>query len=466
MVVFRIVNLRRTDSMNKQGLVGLMVVAVTLSLLAGCAAPAAAPAAAVPAAAAPAAEAVSMQFLILDDPDTIAGVNATIEGWKKSQPEYAKVTVNLETVPFGDLFPKVETAVAAGANLDLFLADGPDIKHYAYNKAIISLAKYFTADDLKGFLPINVAAGSYKGEFYSPGIMESCSLMFYNQDMTDAAGVKPPQAVAGWTMAEAKAAWQKTVQKDAGGNVSVWGLRWGQGTYWGDYEHGLVRRSAGPKGSPTYQGMAPDGITFQGYMDTPEAIAAFTEQRSWYQGDGAVAPKEAIRDTYFNKQTAFMITPDNAIGTINRMHPDGSFKYGVTGIPAIAKGGQICHTDSWHFGISPQSKNQDVAAALVKYMTGPEGAKIWFDKVKQLPARIELLNTLPEYTKYPQNLFSQAVAEIGDPRIQTPGYTEYQQVFAELMQNLAQSDAPVETLVKDAVGKIEAALAKYKGWDK
>lgn len=101
--------------------------------------------------------------------------------------------------------------------------------------------------------------------------------------------------------------------------------------------------------------MAPDGITFHGYMDTPEAIAAFTEQR-WYQGDGAVAPKEAIRDTYFNKQTAFMITPDNAIGTINRMHPDGSFKYGVTGIPAIAKGGQICHTDSWHFGISPQSR--------------------------------------------------------------------------------------------------------------
>lgn len=43
--------------------------------------------------------------------------------------------------------------------------------------------------------------------------MESCSLMFYNQDMTDAAGVKPPQAVAGWTMAEAKAAWQKRSKK-------------------------------------------------------------------------------------------------------------------------------------------------------------------------------------------------------------------------------------------------------------
>ena len=51
------------------------------------------------------------------------------------------------------------------------------------------------------------------------------------------------------------------------------------------------------------------------------------------------------------------------------------------------------------------------------------------------------------------------------PRIQTPGYTEYQSVFGELMQNLAQTDAPVDQLVADAVGKIEAAVAKYKGWD-
>lgn len=434
------------------------------------AAPAAteAPAAAPAATAAPAAggEAVTINFLTIDDQDMLNATNAVIDAWKKSDPKYANVTVNIETVPFAEIFPKIETAVASGAVLDLFLADGPDMKHYAYNKAAIPLDKYFSADDLKGFVPINVQAGTYKGTFYSPGIMESCSLMFYNKDMTDAAGVKPPEnTLEGWTMEDALPNWQKTVVKDSGGNVTQWGLRWGQGTYWGDYEHGIVRRSAGPKGSPTYMGMGKDGVTFKGYMDTPEAIKSFEFQRSWYRGDNPVSPQEPIQNIFFDKKAAFYISPDNAIGTIKRQYPNGDFKFGVTGIPYFKGGAQICHTDSWHFGISPQSKNADISAALVKFATGSVGAKIWYDIVRQLPARVELLNTLPEYSQPPQQLFAQAVQKIGEPRLQTPGYTEYQQVFAELMQNLAQSDAPVDQLVADAVGKIEAAVAKYKGWD-
>ena len=212
-------------------------------------------------------------------------------------------------------------------------------------------------------------------------------------------------------------------------------------------------------------GGAKDGITFKGYMDTPEAVKSFEELRSWYTGETPISQKEHVRDIFFNKGAAFYISPDNAVGTINRLYPDGSFKYGVTGIPYMAGGSQVCHTDSWHFGISPQSKNQDVAAALVKFMVGPVGAKIWYDKVRQLPARVELLNTLPEYTQPPQQLFAQAVQKIGMPRIGTPGYTEYQSVYGELIQNLVQSDAPVDSLVADAVTKIEAAVAKYKGWD-
>lgn len=429
--------------------------------------PTAAPAAAEPTAApAAAGEAVTINFLTLDDQDMNIAANAVIEAWKASDPKYSNVTVNLEGVPFSDLFPKIETAVASGAVLDLFLADGPDIKHYAYNKAIIPLDKYFTKDELAQFLPINVEAGTYKGTFYSPGIMESCSLMFYNKDMTDAAGVKPPEnTLEGWTIQQAKPNWEKTIVKDASGNQSVWGLRWGQGTYFGDYEFGIIRRSAGAKGSPTNMGVAKDGITFKGYMDTPEAIKSFEELRSWYTGETPISQKEPVRDIFFNKGAAFYISPDNAVGTINRLYPNGDFKYGVTGIPYMEGGSQICHTDSWHFGISPQSKNQDISAALVKFMTGPVGAKIWYDKVRQLPARLELQNTLPEYTKPPQQLFAQAVQKIGQPRIGTPGYTEYQSVFGELIQNLVQSDAPVDQLVNDAVSKIEAAVAKYKGWD-
>ena len=61
-----------------------------------------------------------------------------------SDPKYANVTIQYQAVPFEQLFPTIETAVAAGAEMDLFLADGPDVKHYAYNGAIVPLAEYYT----------------------------------------------------------------------------------------------------------------------------------------------------------------------------------------------------------------------------------------------------------------------------------------------------------------------------------
>src|SRR5262245_38446346 len=155
-------------------------------------------------------EPVTIQFLTLDDPQELLALDQMAKAFAASDPKDANVTIQYQAVPFEQLFPTIETAVAAGAEMDLFLADGPDIKHYAYNQAIVSLADYYTADELKEFTPQSVEEGSYKGTFYSPAIMESCSLMFYNKDMTDAAGIEPPQAVQGWTMDEAEAAWQKT----------------------------------------------------------------------------------------------------------------------------------------------------------------------------------------------------------------------------------------------------------------
>jgi ABC-type glycerol-3-phosphate transport system substrate-binding protein len=411
-------------------------------------------------------DAATIQFLTIDDEDMLIATEQMIEAFKASDPQYANVTVEVQSVPFEQLFPTIETAVAAGAELDVFLADGPDIKHYAYNEAIIPLAEYYTEEELAEWVPQSVEEGSFNGTFYAPAIMQSCSLMFYNKDMTDAAGLEPPQEVQGWTMDEAWDAWQKTTVDDTGDGVpDTWGLRWGQGTYQGDYEHGIMRRSAGVKGSPSYQGIGPDGITFQGYLDTPEAIASFEDYRDWHQGDRAVTPQEPIDNIFFSKGAAFYVSPDNAVGTINRLYPDGDFNYGVTGIPYYADGAQVCHTGSWHFGVSPQTQNRDLSVALAKFFAGPEGSKIWYDTVRQLPARVELLNTLPEYNEYPQQLFNEGLQTIGIPRIQTPGYTEYQQYFGEMAQDIAQAEnVDVAALVHETAVQMEQALAKYEGW--
>lgn len=409
-------------------------------------------------------EPVVLKFLKYADPVEAIAFAQIEENFRQLDGgKWSHVSISYDAVDFENLFPKIETSVAAGVELDLIQADGPDMKHYAWNQVLLPLDEYFTDEEKAAFAPQSIEEGSYRGVFYGPPFMQSCSLMWYNQEMTDAAGIQPPRELAdSWKMEEALDAWQKTtVDNDGDGSPDVWGLRWGQGTWAGDYEQGILRRSAGEKGSPSYQGMGPDGLTFQGYFDTPEAIESMQFYQDLHQV-WKVTPVEPIPNIFQSKKAAFVVYPDNIIGDINNQYPDGGFELGLTGIPYFKS--QICHTGSWHYGISANTKHFDEALAFVKYASSREGSRIYYEALRQLPAHLELLNDLPEYDTYPQSLIKQGFEQFGIPRIQTPGYTEYQQVFAEIAQNVA-AGADVAQQMTDGAKQIEQLVAKYKGWN-
>ena len=411
------------------------------------------------------ADSVTLTFLAITD-------NAQLNAWKETLTEFQKiedgkwsyVEMEFETVPFAELFPKIESSVAAGLPWDLFQADGPDMKHYGYNEVIVPLGEHFSEDEMKQWFPQSVEEGSYNGELLGPPIMQSCSLMMYNKDMTDAAGISPPDVLDdAWTMDEAMEAWQTTtVDPDGDGIADQWGVRWGQGTWTGDYEHGIFRRSNGAVGSDTYSGMSEDGLGFVGYLDTDEAIEAMQFYQDMHQNQ-KVTPVEAIPDIFESGKSAFMITPDNRIGALNNIHGEGNFNWGVTGIPYFET--PVCHTGSWHYGISPNSEHFDEALAFVKFASSDEGARIWYKHVRQLPANVGLFNELPEYAEDgDQRMWLDAMNTFGIPRIQTPGYTEYQQIFAESAINIAQGADPGEQL-QAAAKRIEGLVSKYTGWN-
>jgi ABC-type glycerol-3-phosphate transport system substrate-binding protein len=456
-------------------LLGLLI--VIISLVVACqgipvAPPPAAPAEQQPAAAEEESAAapeemgpVTLRFLaVTDDSQLNAWKEMLAEFQKIEDGKYAQVNIEFETVPFRELFPKIEASVAAGLTWDLFQADGPDMKHYGFNRVVVPLSEYFTEEELKQWFPQSIEEGSFRGELLGPPIMQSCSLMMYNQDMTDAAGLNPPEKLEdAWTMAEAMDAWKKTtVDEDGDGVPDQWGVRWGQGTWTGDYEHGILRRSNGEKGSDTYKGMGDDGVTFKGFLDSPESIEAMQFYQDMHQTD-KVTPVEAIPEIFESRKAAFMITPDNRIGALNRIHGEGNFNWGVSGIPYFKT--PVCHTGSWHYGISPNSENFDVTLAFVKYASSDVGARIWYKHVRQLPANVGLFNELPEYAEDGnQRIWLDAMNSFGIPRIQTPGYTEYQQMFAEAAGNIAAGADPAEQL-SAAAGRVEGLVAKYTGWN-
>jgi ABC-type glycerol-3-phosphate transport system substrate-binding protein len=409
-----------------------------------------------PAAAAPAA-AKKLSFIGVQSDDQQFALTAVLKEYQKLHPE---IDVDFELLPFNQLFPKIQANAAAKTPTDIILADGPNVWNFAYNKVIAPMDEYFDQDYIKkNWTPTSLQTSQYRGKFFAPPQMESCSLMWFNQDMTDKAGIKPPQQLAeSWTMDQALDAWQKT-----NAPPQTYGIRWGQGNAPGqDYEAGLMRRSAGAKGSPAYKGIADDGLTITGYFDTADAVKGhsfFHDLHAKYQ----VSAVEGIPNAWFDGRAAFFVSPDNAIGTYERL--GDKFKYGVTGIPYFQGGTQICHTDSWHYALGANSQNRQEAADFIKYLSGPVGSKIFYDRFGQLPSSVDVLNTLPDYKSAPRSLVREQFLQAGQPRIVTVGFTEYNGLMQEFVGNLVQgTNLDIQQLATALAKRSDSLTAKYKDW--
>jgi fructooligosaccharide transport system substrate-binding protein len=401
-------------------------------------------------------EKIVLNFLSTGDPAIIPVYPELFDAFRKSEGgKWAHVEVEVQAVPYPELFTKIQTSLATDAPLDIVFADAPFVPNFAYNESLMELTDYVTDEELKQWDPSTIDSVSYEGKLYALPLQQSCSMMFYNKDLTDAAGIQPPETLAeSWTMEESYEAWKKTTTED------VAGLRWGQGTWYNDYDQNPFRRSAGKKDSPTFQGVGPDGLTFVGYLDTEESVEAFTFYQQLF--NEGIARAEPIPDEWFIGKTAFNVAPDNNIGTIPVSAPDPeNFNYGITGIPYFADGAQLCQTGSFNWAISPKTENFEAALALIKFAAGAEGAKIVFNTVQQLPANLVVLNQLPEYGEYPRKLFAEGLVEIGVPRIQTPCYPEYNERYGEMLQEIV-SGADVKTALETAAKDIESLCEKYK----
>ena len=65
--------------------------------------------------------------------------------------------------------------------------------------------------------------------------------------------------------------------------------------------------------------------------------------------------------------------PDNAIGTINRLYPDGDFNYGVTGIPTTPTARSSATPAPGTSASRRRPRTPELSVAIAKFFAGPEG---------------------------------------------------------------------------------------------
>jgi ABC-type glycerol-3-phosphate transport system substrate-binding protein len=265
---------------------------------------------------------------------------------------------------------------------------------------------------------------------------------------------------AAWTWAEAREVFLElqAKEREARGNDQFWacyigqGGRLGAGTYTGE----MLIRSNGEPGSPTFMAVSEDGLTTDGYINTPEAIEALQFLQDLYVKDELI-PSSESPDFFYNEQVGFWLSTPVYLNVFKERNPD--LEWGVAPCPYHKT--PIVHTDSFHFGVSAFSDDGQAAAELVAYMASPEGSFSMAKAQGVIPQRFSVLEQFPEFEEEPMRIFIDTVREWAYPRPITPGYSEYDAVYEPMLADIA-TGAPVEDTVNAAAEEIDAQLEKYR----
>lgn len=373
--------------------------------------------------------------------------------------EYDKANENIELqvdrVPFNELYRKIAISVASESPYDVIYVDGPLTKNYAYNNIIIPLNEYFTEEELSDFLPASINEGSFNGNIYSIPERQSATAIIYNKKYLEEAGITPPSKLEdAWTMNEFLEVLKQVTQRDENGRVTRWGLtQMSKYRVYSDYS--FIRSNGSDENHPTFLGISPDGSTVSGYLDHPDTIEALKFWQDLHQVY-KVIPTQQSPSMFENGLSVFYQAAGTSVGKLNKEYPD--IEWGIMPQPYFKT--PIVHTGSFHWGVSAKSKYKNQAVDFVKYITNPENATKLHLAVQQIPARRSVLDNVKTYESYPMKVYKESMKEWGEPRTQTVAFREYEDIMLKMLKDIILG-ANVEERVVLTVKDINAVLSKY-----
>lgn len=185
------------------------------------------------------------------------------------------VRVTLQLFPEGDYNDELQAAVARGELPDVAEVDGPLVRGYVYQDALVPLDDLLPAESLDDQLPSLQAQGSAEGRTWAVGTFDSGLGLYADRRALTAAGIRVPTSAGdAWTAAEFAAALRALARRDPDGRVLDVKLNYGPGE-WLTYGFAPLVASAG--GSL----IDPASLSPEGHLDGPAARRALRTLRSW-----------------------------------------------------------------------------------------------------------------------------------------------------------------------------------------
>jgi trehalose/maltose transport system substrate-binding protein len=313
----------------------------------------------------------------------------------------------------------------------------------------VDLKKYFKEDEIKQHFPRIIENNTVKGQLVAMPFFTDAGLLFYRTDLLEKYGYKGPPKT-----------WEElteTAKKIQDGERQA-----GKPDFQGFVFQGKASESVTCNAIEwvySYGGGTIIDSNKKVTINNPEAIKALDLAKGWV---GTISPRgvvtygeEDARNVWQAGNAAFMRNWPYAyaLGADPKSPISGKFDAGV-----LPKGGDngknAACLGGWQLMVSKYSKNPEVAADLVRYLTSPAAQKKRAIELSQLPTRPDLYKDPDVLAK--NKWFANALDVLNNAiaRPSTVTGADYNQVSTAFFQNVNEVLSGQKP-AQNAVGEVE-----------
>lgn len=361
------------------------------------------------------------------------------EAWGKLVTDCAKevgVSVERQAVPRNELITKVLLAAQQKQMPDILMIDNPDLQEVAATSALAPLGDYGV--DLTGLYKNLLDAGTYEGKVYgiAPGI--NGMALWYNKDLFEKAGVKPP---TNWEELKQAAS---ALTKDGVYGIAFSAPATEEGTwqfepwFWG--AGGDLKKLDSPEGVQA----------LQFWVDLVNAGYASKSVVQWSQGD--------VNDQFLAGKAAMQ---QNGVWNLGAIEKSG-IKFGIVPIP-MPNGGAAPGPMGGEVLTLPKTSSPDkmtAAGKVVNCLLSDKNMLAWANLNAYIPARESVAQQVAKDRPNMAPFVEAAAAERsrpGPPANLGPNYSKVSQPLWNAIQAALTGAKTPEQALKDAQQQAESA---------
>jgi sn-glycerol 3-phosphate transport system substrate-binding protein len=308
---------------------------------------------------------------------------------------------------------------------------------------------------LKSFYPALMANGTYKGKVYGIPFQRSTIVMYWNKEAFKEAGLDAEKPPSNWSEMQQMAA--KLVKKDAGGNVTRWGVMVPST----GYAYWMFQAFARENGQDLMN--AEGNRTNFAHPDVVSALEYWVNlgRKDRVMPEGTVE-WGTLRQNFVEGKTAIMW---HTTGNLTAVKDSAKFPFGVAMLPASKQRGSPTGGGNWYIFKKSTPAERKAAFEFIKWVTAPERAAEWSiatGYVAVSPAAYETPKLKEYVSGFPQAAVARDQLKFATPELSTFQTGRVRKALDDAIQAaITGSKSPADAL-KAAQAESERLLKTYK----